>query len=105
MVRNDEVLSREIAAFEYGEDPEEFYANTLPTIYVTLASAPEVSRDNLAPANPSPNTPNTEDYIRILDSHIGRRTHSRGITSQIVWLEGCRGINPREEHTAKRFRR
>ena len=51
MVRNDEVLSREIAAFEYGEDPEEFYANTLPTIYVTLASAPEVSRDNLAPAN------------------------------------------------------
>ena len=50
ILKNDSLLEDEIAAYEYGEDPEEFFADTLPTIYVTLATHPEVSRENIAPA-------------------------------------------------------
>ena len=48
ILKDDPLLEGEIAAYEYGEDPEEFFADTLPTIYVTLATHPEVSRENLS---------------------------------------------------------
>ena len=70
ILSNDPLLEGEIAAYEYGEDPEEFYANTLPTIYVTLASYPEVSRENIAPATSIHTLPTqkiiTEYWIVIL---------------------------------------
>ena len=50
ILKDSPLLEGEIAAYEYGEDPEEFFADTLPTIYVTLATHPEVSRENIASA-------------------------------------------------------
>ena len=43
-------LEDKISDYRYGEHPEEFFAGTMPTLYVTMATNPEVSRENIAPA-------------------------------------------------------